>query len=241
MTLSLLEMCIRALDETPSFNSPTYIYGNTDDETARTLLAAARKTGEELVRDYEWVELYRTATVTTSNGDALYPTEEDYERLASDSMWDVGQRRPMLGPQTRREWAAITNSGLSSSICYRWRLFGGQIQVDPTPTTAFDFSYEYSSKAYASDMNGDDLPDGWASDSDVPNLPSDVFIHGIRYYFGDSKNLAGTSKWAAEYDAVIQSRQGKNSPSQAVNMAAAVVPPRRGCRRPSYFYDRVEY
>jgi hypothetical protein len=183
----------------------------------------------------------RTATVTTANGDALYLVEDDYERLASDTMWDGSLSRRMLGHTTRRQWAAITNSQISANLTYRWRLFGGQIQVDPTPGSAFDFNYEYLSKVYARDTNGVDRTDGWVADTDVPVLPADLFIHGIRYYFGEAKNLPGTSKWAAEYDAVIQSRQGKNVPSQAVNMSAGIQPLKGDlCRPPHYFIDRVE-
>lgn len=236
---TLLDIATRALDDISSFNIPSFIIGNTEDDTARTLLAAARKVGEELVRDYDWQELSRTATVTTSNGDSLYELEDDYERLAPDTMWDADQDRPMLGNTTRRQWAAITNSNISANLTYHWRLFGGQIQVNPTPSSAFDFNYEYLSKVYCESSGGVERTDGWVADTDVPLLPADLFIHGIRYYFGDSKNLPGTSKWAAEYDAVIQSRQNKNVPSPAVNMSAGIRPLRGGLYSPHYIADRV--
>lgn len=240
MGLSLLDICTRALDEISSFNVPAFIIGNTDDDTARTLLAAARKTGQELTRDYDWQEMSRTATVTTVPAQALYDLPSDYERIASDTMWDAGQRRPMLGHTSRRQWATITNSTMASHFRYRWRLFGGQIQVDPTPDSVFSFNYEYLSKAYAADSSGIVRSDGWLADSDIPLLPADLFIHGVRYYFGDSKTLAGTSRWAAEYDAVIQSRQNKNVPSPAVDMSAGVCDPRHPLPPQRGYIDRVD-
>ena len=238
---TLLSICTRAIDEISSFNVPTFIVGNTEDDTAKTLLAAAFKVGEELIRDYDWNEMSRTATVTTVAADALYPVEDDYDRLASDTMWDGTLDRRMLGHTTRRQWAAITNSAVSAQLTYHWRLFGGQIQVEPTPTSVFSFNYEYLSKVYCRDMSGVDRVDGWTADSDVPVLPADLFIHGIRYYFGESKNLPGVGKWAAEYDAVIGSRQNKNVPSQAVNMSAGIQPLKGDLYRPGhYFADRVD-
>lgn len=232
MTLNLLQICNRALDDISSFNEPTFIIGNTADDTARTLLSAAYKVGEELVRDYDWEELSETATVTTSNGDASYPVESDYERIASDTMWDGTQDRRMYGPKTRRQWAEITNSTTSSGVSYRWRLKGKEIQVYPTPTSAFSFNYEYLSNIYCTASDGTtDRADGWTADTDLPKLPADLFILGIRYYFCDSKNLPRASMAGAEYDAVIKSRQSRNKPSQAINYAISVVPPRNRVRR----------
>ena len=239
MALNLLQICTRALDDLSSFNKPTFIIGNDDDDTATTLLAAAYKVGEELVRDYDWQQMSRTATVSTVISTSLYDLEDDYDRIASDTMWDAALDRRMAGHTTRREWSAITNIAASTQQSYRWRLFGGQIQVYPTPSSVFSFNYEYLSKVYCESSGGVERLDGWVADTDVPVLPADIFIHGIRYYFGDSKNLPGVSKWGAEYDAVIGSRANKNVPSQAVDMSAGIVPLKGGVARPHYFIDRV--
>lgn len=231
MALNLLQICTRALDDISSFNIPNFIVGNTTDDTARTLISAAFKVGEEMVRDYEWQEFCKTATVTTSNGDALYDLPSDYDRIAPDTLWNNTNARYMRGQTTKRRWAAITNSTSYSPFEHEWRLNAGQIQVYPTPSSAFVFNYEYLSKIYCTDSGGTDRADGWTADTDLPKLPADLFIHGIRYYFSDSKNLPGALKCAAEYDAVIQSRNGKNTPTQAVNHAAsAKLPGRRGFR-----------
>lgn len=224
MALNLLQLCTRALDELSSFNVPNFIIGNPDD-IAKTLLAAAFKVGEELVRDYDWNEMSRTATVSTVISTTLYDLEEDYDRLAPDTMWNATEYRRMFGPTTRRQWAAITNSQVDPALTHYWRLFGGRIQVDPVPASVFTFSYEYLSKVYCRSSGGADLVDGWVNDTDVPVLPGDIFIHGIRYYFSEAKTLPGSLKAAAEYDAVIQSRQNKNVPGEAVNMAAGVRTP----------------
>ncbi len=238
MALSLLDTCTRALDEISSIAVPTFIVGNTDP-IAVQLLALARKVGEEQVRDYDWNELHRTATVTTSNGDNLYPVESDFDRMASDTMWDATQFRQMDGHTSRRQWAAITNSQVDPGITYRWRLFGGQIQVEPTPTVAFDFTYEYNSKAYCTDSLGVERVDGWVADTDLPILQADIFINGIRYYFTKAKGLP-FSDAAAEYDAVVLSRQNKNKPRQMIDMHARVPQPRLTGRYIN-LPDRVDY
>ena len=231
MTLNLLQICGRALSDISSFNSPTFVVGNTNDGTADTLLAAALKVGEELARDYDWQELSKTATVTTSIGDSTYALPSDYERIAPDTMWDATQSRRMYGAKTRRQWAEITNAITSSGISYRWRIHGNLIQLDPAPESVFSFNYEYFSKIYCTDSGGTDRADGWTDDTDLPKLPHDLFVAGIRYYFSDSKTLPRASLAGAEYDAIIKSRQNKNKPAQAVSYASSVVPPRDRMRR----------
>ncbi len=226
MALNLLQIAIRALDEISSFNTPTFIIGN-DDDTAKTLLAAAYKTGETLVRDYDWQELSKTATASTVASTSLYDLPSDYERIAPDTMWNNSEARYMRGHTTRRKWAAITNSAAYSNATHDWRLKGNQIQVYPTPSSSFTFNYEYLSKVYCTASDGTtDRADGWVDDTDLPKLPYDLFVYGIRYFFSDSKNLPGSLKAAAEFDAVIMSRQNKNVPSERVNHAATVVSPR---------------
>lgn len=237
MPSNLLQICVQALDEISSIVVPTFIVGN-DDDTAKQLLALAKKVGTELARDYDWQELSRTATVTTTVAVSSYALEADYERIASDTMWDATQFRHMRGHTTRRQWAAITNSQADPALTYYWRLFGNRIHLDPAPQSVFSFNYEYHSKRYCTDNNGTEQ-DSWTADTDLPLLPEDLFINGIRYYFSKANNLPyGDAE--AEYDGVIASRQGKNTPAEAVNMAASVVPPGGGYERQHNIPDRVD-
>lgn len=238
MALSLKEICERALEEIGSFNVPTTIVDN-DDDTAKQCLAFARKVGEELVRDYDWQELSKTATVTTTQGVSAYDLESDYERLAPDTMWNADDFRFMRGHTSKRQWAMITNSQVDPGLTYYWRLKGGQIQLEPAAESAFDFTYEYLSNIYCKSSGGTDREDGWVADTDVPKLPSDLFIYGIRFYFLKANNLPyGDAE--AEYDGIIQSRQGKNVPSPAVDMSAGTLPPRMSSQHRFNLPDRVD-
>lgn len=239
MVLNLLQICTRALDDISSFNVPTFIVGNDEDDTARTLLSAAFKVGEEMVRDYNFQEMSRTGSVTTVASTNAYDLPADYDRLAPDTMWNNTEARYMFGSATRRRWASITNSNVYNNITFDWRLAGGQIQIFPTPESVFTFNYEYLSKQYCKSSAGVKRTDGWAADSDLTILPHDIFIHGIRYYFSDSKNLAGATRAAAEYDAVIQSRVSNNKPSERINMAGNIrIPGQRN--RFLNIPDRIE-
>lgn len=239
MAINLLQICTRALDEISSIQVPTFIIGNTDDDTAKQLYALALKVGEELVRDYDWQEMDRDATITTVNGEDLYDLEDDYDRACSDTAWDATAQRRAYGQTTKRQWATINNAIGVTTINYRWRLYRNQIQIHPASAGIFSFTYAYKSRVYCTSSDGAiDRLDGWVADTDIPLLPADLFIHGIRYYFTKANNLPyGDAE--AEYDAVISSREGKNTPSAAVDMAADVCPPNHQ-RFPLNIPDRID-
>lgn len=219
---NLLSICTRVLGEIGSFNVPTYIIGNPDD-TAKQLLAFAMKVGEELCRDYDWQEMISEATVTTVVDQAGYALEADYDRVVSDTTWNQDTQRPMVGNSSAMTWNLIKTYEPAVGTETYFRIIKDQVQVRPIPAAVFDFTYEYLSKAYCKNTDGDYLLE-WTTDTDVSVLPADLFIAGIRYYFLKANNLPyGDSE--AEYDAVIDVRQQKNTPSGSVDMAAGVEVP----------------
>jgi hypothetical protein len=225
MPSNLLDICTRALDEISSFNVPSYIVGNSDD-TAKQLLAMAKKVGTELVRDYDWQEMIQEATFITAASVSAYDLPSDYERLVSDTSWDRTTARRSLGNSTARQWNLLKAWPTSSSISYSFRIIGGQVQLQPVPPADITFAYEYLSKNYC-ESSGGTSQEIWTADTDLPKLSDDLFINGIRYYMLKANNLPyGDAE--GEYDAVITSRTSKNVPSGAVNMSANVRRPGRG-------------
>jgi hypothetical protein len=223
MTLTLIDICSRAIDRISSIQMPTFLVGNTTDSTARMLLAIAKDVGEELVRDYNWQQLRTTAEVITIADQPLYALEDDYERISLDTMWETGGSRHIFGAQSSRQWAAITNTNGIADNRYRWRLYQDQIQVTPTPSSAFDFNYEYLSKYYCKSSLGVAI-EQWTADTDIPRLPHDLFIAGVRYMFLKGKKLSHSDA-EAEYEAVITSRLQRQEPPGYVVGADAVCPP----------------
>lgn len=240
MVKNLLTICTRALDRIGSFNVPTSLVGNEDD-TAKQLLAIAKDVGEELCRDYTWTDNSRTADVTTVADQDLYDLESDYERIASDTMWDAGTRRNMRGSVSRRTWAAITNAQGVPGGQYRWRVYRRQIQISPTPASVFSFNYEYLSNIYCTDLNGAERADGWLADTDLPILPDDLYVHGVRYYFRKENNMPyGAAE--AEFEAVLAKRLAGEDPGEVVVMSDAVEPlNRRGYANRLNFPETVDF
>jgi hypothetical protein len=52
----------------------------------------------------------------------------------------------MAGPVSDREWQALRSGIVVASPRLSFRLYGGQLQIDPVPTAADTIVFEYVSK-----------------------------------------------------------------------------------------------
>lgn len=183
--MTLLSICQDAADEAGLFR-PSTIVGSTDD-TARRLLAYAKREVSELARCHEWTILTLPHTITTVASDAEYDLPSDYDRMISDTVWDVSDNEPIRGPLTAQEWQSIKNSFLGSGVVnrrYRLRRATGgvtkQFYVDPTPSTAGEsLLFEYISNKPILDTDGSTTKTAWAVDTDTCLLPEYVVTMGV--------------------------------------------------------------
>lgn len=216
---NLLTICTRALDELESIEVPAYLFSNTDD-TARQLIALAKKVGTELVRDYDWQEMTRTHTFTTTATDS-YALPSDYERICPETFWDKSGARQIKGVASKRRWSALNAQIVSAAIDYDFRIAANRIRIFPTPAAGLTFSLEYLSKNYCTDVGGAEQAE-WAADTDLAALPEDLFIAGVKFYFMNANGIAGAGDAEADYNHIITVRQGSNVPAQDIDLSAPV-------------------
>jgi hypothetical protein len=222
MPLTLLGICTRAIKRISSIQMPGFIVGNTDP-TAEMLLAIACDVGEELIRDYNWQQMRTTQEETATADQTLFTLPEDFDRVSLDTMWESGNSRHIFGAQSSRAWQAITNVNGLADNRYRWRLYQDQIQLTPAAPAGLEFNWEYLSKYYSKTAAGV-AQEAWTNDTDLPRLPHDLFVAGVRYFFLKEKHLPyGDAE--AEYEAVITSRVQGNQAPGFVTASDAVFPP----------------
>jgi hypothetical protein len=218
---TLLSMCTEVLDDIASMETPEYLFLNEDD-TARQLIAVAKKVGRELAR-MKWQQLEKTATVSTVAGTDNYALPSDFRCMIGDTAWNATDSRQMGGQETPQSWAEIVNAPITVSTHHYFRIRGNLLYIKPTPDSVFSFNYEYRSKSYCQSSSGVALTE-WTSDDDIPTLPDDLFLAGIAYYFRKGNGLAFSDQ-EAEYNAIISDNSSTNKPCGAINMSSCV--PRR--------------
>lgn len=231
MSLTLLEMCTEIMNGIGSQSVPTYLFTNEDD-TAKQLLASAKKAGRELRDDYRWNELISTHTVTTVADTASYALPSDYSRFISDTDWNATDNKKGSGNTTPADWQAIINLPVTTSITHYWRIYGGYIWIKPTPSSVWSFTIEYLSEDYC-ESNGGTAQSIWTADDDTSRIPDRAFLLAIEYYYRKANGLP-YSDAEAEYDNCLDSLLRGQRPSRSLNLAASVM-------QPGFLGDRTIY
>lgn len=230
---TLLSMCVEVLDDISSIKTPDFLFLNEND-TAKQLIAVAKKVGRELAR-LKWQQLEKTATVSTVSGTDNYALPSDFRCMIADTAWNSTDAREMWGQETPQSWAEIVNAPITVSTSHYFRLKDNRVYIRPTPASVFSFNYEYRSNAYCQSSGGVTQSE-WKADDDIPTLPDDAFLAGISYYFRKGNGLTFSDQ-EAEYNAVLDSHASTNKPSGMIN-AAMRVPQRT--RRSYNIPDTIE-
>ena len=184
---TLLSICQDAADVI-GLPRPTAVASSTD-QTTRTLLGCARRSGVALARFWGWQALLRektftsTAAMVQANG---IPSDWD-GRMVSGTFWNRTMRRPVRGPLNSQEWQQIQASGVQV-VTDAFRIRNGALEIVPTPNGTDTYAYEYISKHWCEDSGGTGLAT-WAADTDVPRLDDRLLVLGTVWRFLQGRGL----------------------------------------------------
>lgn len=205
MSLTLLQMCQRALREKAEFNTPSTIINNQDPSAVR-LRAIAERNGRNLMRLHVWQAMQQTYTFPTVNGTADYALPTDFQRFLNLTDWDRTNFRPLRGPVSPAEWEVLRSGTLSvaSQIFSFFRVSGNLFSIYPTPTTVRTIAYQYIGKnwVYPSGSGASPTADYFANDTDTCILDDDLMVMGIRERL-DALLLGNPFEPSPEYAALI--------------------------------------
>lgn len=159
---------------------PSQVVGGNNSDGPQ-ILALLNREGSELARiDQPWPVLRGEQLITLVPGQQAYdfPTDILYYRPATG--WDRSTHWRMAGPLSDREWQALRSGIVVASPRIRFRLYGGQLQIDPVPSSADTIAFEYVSKNWCQSASGT-AQSLFMADTDVPLLPDDLFVLGLKW------------------------------------------------------------
>jgi hypothetical protein len=189
---NLLSMVQTACDEL-GIPRPSAVAGSTNAD-ALQLFALMNRTGKDLQgREGAaggWPQLREEYTFTTVVSTAAYDFPADLQYFMNTTAWDRDQKWPLQGPVSPQTWQVL-KSGTIGSVGprTRFRVMAGQIYLDPTPTATNDLVFEYYSNQWCTDSTGVTGKELFSSDGDLPVLPDDLFILGLKWRYLRAKNL----------------------------------------------------
>jgi hypothetical protein len=208
MAKTLLQIATQALGEL-GLTAPTLIASNSD-VTAVQILSLLNREGSELA-DVEggWPQLRGQQSITLVPGQEAYSFPTDILYYRQGSTWDQTSHWQVVGPLSDREWQLV-RSGLSVSPPFpalRYRIMNDQVHFDPVPGTADTIIFEYVSANWCKSNTGTPQSQ-FLADTDMPILPDDLFVLGLKWRLLAAKGMNYAEERAA-YDAAVSRKQGR--------------------------------
>ena len=202
---------------------PSTIIGNSDN-TAAMLLALVNKAGKQRAK-YPWQALQKEYTFNLVNGQAAYSFPSDLGYFENETFWDRTQFWNLRGSLSPQEWQIYKSGIQSSTPRQRFRIKGGQIYIDPTPTTTDSVVIEYVSKNWVTD--GSSFFNGFTTDTQTSLIDEDLLELDLTWRFLERKGLA-YAEARDEADHFAEKLLARDAPKKSINMAgdaAATWPP----------------
>jgi len=206
MARALLQIATQALGEI-GLVAPSLIASNADP-TAIQILSLLNREGCELA-DLEggWPQLRGQQTITLVPGQEAYDFPADLLYYREGSSWDTTTHRPVTGPLSDRQWQQARIGQGASERSLRYRLMDGQVHFDPVPVAADQIVFEYVSAYWCKSASGTPQA-SFAADTDVPILPDDLFVLGLKWRLLAAKGMNYAEERAA-YDLAVARKQGR--------------------------------
>lgn len=192
--MTLLTIAQNACDEL-GIPRPTTVYGSSDPQL-RQLLRIANRVGDLLYKAHAWTILQRLHSDTTIASTAEYSLPSDFGRFIDDTAWDATNYWEMRGPLTPQDWA-LRKYGIIgvSAFRKRWRVKRAstgntrKFAIDPTPTSADDFVFEYVSNGWVIKASDSTVTNAWTADTDTTVFDEYLFEQGIIWRWGSRKGF----------------------------------------------------
>lgn len=204
---------------------PSAVVGSTNAD-ALQLLSLVNRTGADLMgREGSaggWPQLRAEHTFTQSIGTDNYAFPSDLQYFVNSTAWDRDQKWPLHGPVSPQVWQVV-KSGTIGSVGprTRFRMMGGRIYLDPVPTVANDLVFEYYKNTWCTDSSGVTYRERFAADGDLPVLPDELFILGLKWRYLKAKNLEYDEDYN-DYEDYIQRELGRATMAPIVAMDGAM-------------------
>lgn len=126
--------------------------------------------------------------VNIAFGQDTYLFPSDVDHTIPQTFWDRSFRWQLLGPVDPQEWQVLKSGISPTGPRRRFRIFGGNLVIDPVPYASATLVYEYYSRNWCQSAAG--VPQSeWTEDTDTFRLDDDAMTLGLIWRFKRSKGL----------------------------------------------------
>lgn len=83
-----------------------------------------------------------------------YDMPPDYLTITNRTQWQKTKHWEMLGPENAQQWQWLLSGYIATGPRVRWRILGGKFEIWPGANSVQELGFEYRSKAWALDAQG---------------------------------------------------------------------------------------
>ncbi len=171
---------------------PTNVMGSTSDTQILQLVQLLEEEGRDLAARGPWQGITFEATWSTTaaedQGALTTLASNGFSYIKNGTFWDRTSRLPVLGPLSDSEWSAMKGLGTTGSR-YAYRIRGGKLLANPTPSASLTWAFEYASKNWILGIDGTTYKSAFTLDTDTVLLPAELLIMGLRWRWKREKGL----------------------------------------------------
>lgn len=204
---------------------PTPAYGVTSqDATTIQLVALLNSCGNELLNMTDWQFLIKDHTITTNGTDVAYPRPADFNSQINQTIWDKGMRRPVRGPLSPQQWAAIKNRIVSVGPFIMYRINGDTVEFNRNPGVD-TITYQYVSNGWVENYAAPSTHYQMiANDADVVTYEFWMVVKMLKMRMWEAKGL-DASALKKEFNTLYDAITGQDQGAPILNMSPRI----RGC------------
>lgn len=163
--------------------SPATVLGSSDTQVVQ-IKAILEEEGNDLASRGSWegltFEASHTTTAAEDQGAISTIASNGFRYVKNQTIWDRTDKLPVIGPMDGGEWQslkALSNTGPR----YQFRIRGGKLLVNPTPTAGHSWNFEYISKNWILGADGSTYKNYFTLDTDTLLLPEELLLMGLRW------------------------------------------------------------
>lgn len=228
MALSLLSV-IQKFCKRTGLASPGTVVGNTDAIVIQ-LLAMLEEAGIQLRERGAWQALIREATHTTTaaeNQGAMTTIASDgFNWVMWETLYDRTNQLPLIGPCSPNLWQFYKAVAVTGPR-YTFRIRGGNLLVQPTPTAGDTWAFEYVSRNWITNSGGASPAEYFAADTDLILLPDEVLLAELRWRWKKEKGQAYAEDFNSA-EMMISAALGRDAIKPTLHMDGGMKAPQPG-------------
>ena len=198
---------------------PATVLGNTDTQILQ-MLRLLEEEGNDLSRRGAWhgitFEATHTSLAAEDQGALTSIATNGFRDIKQGTLWDRTNKLPILGPLSDQEWQTV-KAMTTAGPRYQYRIRGGNLLINPTPTAGYTWAFEYVSKYWMLGIDGTTYKQYATLDSDTILLPEDLIIMGLRWRWKKEKGFDYAEDFAT-YETQVKDALGRDGAKKVLRM-----------------------